>query len=201
MSDCNSEIYAANYNYHKINLLSNSVFARNSSIIKLYNDVAIVLFAIICILFSLQLDTAAPLESKLIPVKLNVNEFLQYYPSYQHITTNSPVIPVGIKKMSSPDGTKDFVIVNLTSPKTPYEEVRSDIIVIQNGKKECLLTIGGFKNLYVDWITEEILKIDNWPGPGNSLRLTELIDVETGKVLFKSATRYDLPLPTNRSAN
>jgi hypothetical protein len=130
-------------------------------------------------------------------IKLNVNDFSQYYPSYNHITNGYLSVPKEVRRVSSPDGTKRFVVLDLTDSKTPYERTRSDIIVLDNDEQKWCMAASGFKNLYVDWITEEILKIEIYPGSGNSLKLTELINVETGEVLFKSAIRYQLPFPKN----
>jgi len=55
----------------------------------------------------------------------------------------------------------------------------------------------GYKNLNVDWVTDETLKIELWPGGGNSLKLVELYDVTAGKTLLRTATRYTAHTPTN----
>ena len=138
-------------------------------------------------------------EGKAQLYKLDPNDsvFVGFYPTYTSIVSNRVAIPSKPKHVGSPFGTREFVVINEGGPQIPYDKVRTQIIVLENGVQQWSVGVAGAKNLNVNWVTEEVLKVENWPGPGHSLVLIELINVETGKVLLRSATRLYRPFTYN----
>jgi hypothetical protein len=120
--------------------------------------------------------------------KLNPTNFVRHFPTYSMLNGKSITLPKEQKRSSSPQGTKELVIHQLTDQKTPYEDSRAEIIVMSASKPKWHLRIEGFKNLNADWVTEEVIKIEIWPG--RAVQLVELINIETGTVLFRSATGF-----------
>jgi hypothetical protein len=66
----------------------------------------------------------------------------------------------------------------------PYEEMKAHAVVFQAGHPRWQFDFTGFKNFDVDWIDEKVIKIVSWPG--TRVRVTELINVETGKIIYRS---------------
>jgi hypothetical protein len=92
----------------------------------------------------------------------------------------------GETHISTPIGSKAFSLVSLTdSTQTPYDEMKAQIVVFQDGRPQWQFDFIGFKNFDADWIDEKVIKIVSWPG--TRVRATELINVETGKIIYKSA--------------
>lgn len=86
----------------------------------------------------------------------------------------------------TPLGSKAFGLKWLTdSPPAPYEKMKAQIIIFQDGRPKYKFDFTGFKNFEVDWIDEKVLKIVSWPG--TRVRVTELINVETGEIIYRSA--------------
>jgi hypothetical protein len=92
----------------------------------------------------------------------------------------------GETRIATPFGSKAFSIESLTdSTKTPYEDMKAQVVVFQNGRPKYEFEFKGFKDFDADWIDEKLLKIVSWPG--TRVKVTELINVETGRVIYKSA--------------
>jgi len=86
----------------------------------------------------------------------------------------------------TPLGGKEFRVIPLTDPaKTPYEDRKVRIVVFQDGQPQCQFDFTGFKDFDADWIDEKVIKIVSWPG--TRARVTELVNVETGKIIYRSA--------------
>jgi len=95
-------------------------------------------------------------------------------------------LPDGETRVATPLGSKEFRVVLLTdSTKTPYEEMKARIVVFQDERPECQFDFTGFKDFDADWIDEKVLKIVSWPG--TRVKITELVNVETGKVVYRAA--------------
>jgi hypothetical protein len=130
-------------------------------------------------------------EEPVVRVQLDPKAFSRYYPRYSRIPAGqASAIPAAAQRVPGPDRDRSFVRVDLTGPTTPYDQARSDIIVFDKDMAKWRVAAAGFKNLDVDWVTNEVLKIELSPGAGNSLVLTELINVETGQVVYRAAIRY-----------
>ena len=85
----------------------------------------------------------------------------------------------------TPVGGKEFRVIPLTPTKTPYEDQKVRIIVFQHGQPKCQFDLTGLKSFDADWIDEKVIKMVFWPG--TRVRVTELITVENGKILSRSA--------------
>jgi hypothetical protein len=112
-------------------------------------------------------------------------EFSRYLPAFKPWDASAPVIPGKAEHVRSKFGTRDFVLIQLTDSKTPYEDTRAVIAIFEDGKPASYLRIKGFKNLNVEWVTEDVLKVDTWPG--RSLQIVELLDITNGLVLYTGA--------------
>ena len=157
-------------------------------------------------------------------VELNENEIVESYSGYRLITNHDIKLPVeqfavrgdlgwispaeskrlklseGKTSIPTPLGSKEFRLVLLTdSTKTPPEKMKARFVVFQDGRPKCQFEFNGFKSLDADWIDEKALRIVYWPG--TRVRVIELINVETGKIIYKSASGiYDhLESPSARS--
>ena len=136
--------------------------------------------------FSLQCGRSAEKPPKL--MKLKSADFAQYFPVYSVITNRVGKLAVNQKLVSSPHETKKFLLRELTDSKTPYEEKRAKVIIFEDNQPKWQLQVHGFKNLSADWVSEEVMKVEVWPG--RAVQLVELIQVEAGKVLYRSATGH-----------
>jgi hypothetical protein len=67
--------------------------------------------------------------------------------------------------------------------------MRADVSVFLGGERRWVISIVGFRNLEVDWVVEGVLKVVTWPG--RITRMTELIDVTSGGVLFRAVASFD----------
>lgn len=105
----------------------------------------------------------------------------------------------GKTRIPSPLGSRGFSLVSLTdSTKTSYDEMKVRVVVFEAGKPKCQFDFTGFKNFDAGWIDENVLKIVSWPG--TRVKVTELINVETGKVIYRSAEGvYDRLEPPSSS--
>jgi len=90
----------------------------------------------------------------------------------------------GETRIASPFGSKEFVLASL-SDATKVGEVKAQFVVFQDGKPKWRFDFIGFRDADADWIDEKTLKIVYWPG--TRVRVTELINVETGKIIYRSA--------------
>ncbi|MCI0348631.1 MAG: hypothetical protein L0Z53_04325 [Acidobacteriales bacterium] len=129
--------------------------------------------------------------------KLRSADFTAHYPVYS-VVSNQTVKPSSAeKRAATPLGTKELVVLRLTDQKTPYENSKAAIIILENSQAKWRLEVRGFKNLSADWVTEEVLKVEVWPG--RAVQLVELINIETGDILYRSATGHIFaPLPGDR---
>lgn len=112
-------------------------------------------------------------------------ELSRYLPAFKSWDASAPVIAGKAEHVRSKFGTRDFVLIQLTDSKTPYEDTRAVIAISEDGKPASYLMIKGFKNLNVEWVTEDVLKVDTWPG--RSLQIVELLDITNGRVLYAGA--------------
>jgi hypothetical protein len=105
----------------------------------------------------------------------------------------------GETRISTPLGSKAFSLISLTdSTQTPYEEMKAQIVVFQDGRLQWQFDFIGFKNFDADWIDEKVIKIVSWQG--TRVSVTELINVETGKIIYKSVEGfYDRLEPSSSS--
>jgi hypothetical protein len=104
----------------------------------------------------------------------------------------------GETHVSTPLGAREFRVIRLTDPtKTPYEDIKIRIVVFQDGQPQCQFDFTGYKDFDADWIDEKVIKIVFWPG--TRVRVVELVNVETGKVIYRSAAgiydRLESPSP------
>ncbi len=91
----------------------------------------------------------------------------------------------GKTRISSPLGSKEFGTTSITdSTRVPYEEMKAHIVVFKTGHPRWQFDFTSFRNLDVDWIDENVIKIVSWPG--TRVRVTELINIETGKIVYRS---------------
>jgi len=99
----------------------------------------------------------------------------------------------GVTQVSSPFGSKAYGILSLDdATKISPDEIVVHVVVFQNGQPKWTFDFKGFDNFDADWIDEKTLKIIYWPG--THAKATELIDVETGKVIYRSQYGiYDRP--------
>lgn len=129
---------------------------------------------------TLQIDPPAKLPS--------VAEFTRYFPVFKTWDASAPPIPRNAKHISTRFGLRDFVLIQLTDSKTPYENTKAVIAMSQDGKPASYLTLKGFKNLSADWVTEDVLKVETWPG--RAIQIVELIDVNDGKAVYTGAWNH-----------
>ncbi len=126
-----------------------------------------------------------PNEEDYVVVRQNVGEYLNQFPvrvKTQHINTNFYE-----SKKSTPQGSKELRLVYLTDPKsTPYEKMEAMIVVMVKETPIFDLKVTGFNDLDAEWIDEDLLKIDLWPG--RCVELIELFDTRNGRVLYRSST-------------
>lgn len=115
-------------------------------------------------------------------------EFSRYVPAFHAWNASAPKIPQDGKHVSTRFGLRDFVLIQLTDSKTPYEDTRAVIAISQAGKPASYLTIKGFKNLSAEWVTEDVLKVETWPG--RAIQIVQLIDINDGKVLYTGAWNH-----------
>ena len=99
----------------------------------------------------------------------------------------------GVTQVSSPFGSKAYGILSLDdATKISPDEIVVHVVVFQNGQPKWTFDFKGFDDFDADWIDEKTLKIIYWPG--THAKATELIDVETGKVIYRSQYGiYDRP--------
>ena len=99
----------------------------------------------------------------------------------------------GVTQVSSPFGSKAYGILSLDdSTKISPDEIVVHVVVFQNDRPKWTFDFKGFDDFDADWIDEKTLKIVYWPG--THAKATELIDVEAGKVIYKSQYGiYDEP--------
>ena len=99
----------------------------------------------------------------------------------------------GVTRVSSPFGSKTYGILSLgDATKISPDEIIVHVVVFQNDQPKWTFDFKGFDDFDADWIDEKTLKIVYWPG--THAKVTELIDVEAGKVIYKSQYGiYDWP--------
>ncbi len=143
--------------------------------------------------------------------EMNDNEFIESYSNYSTIT-NSDIkfqskdflvrsqlgwisadeskrlkLPEENSGIGTPLGSKKFRLMFLTDPtKTPPAEMKARFIIFQEGRPVYRFDFKNFRELDADWIDEKALKVVSWPG--TRVRIIELINVETGKIIYKSAS-------------
>jgi hypothetical protein len=119
--------------------------------------------------------------------QLDVREFTDNFPVV-HKSCSTGDGQVGSTEMVfTRQGARSFCIRELTdSMKVGSEDRRAEIIIYENKKVQSILDIKGFKApLEARWIGEEVLEVESWPG--RCVQLIELVNVTTGKVIYKSA--------------
>ncbi|HVU27683.1 MAG TPA: hypothetical protein VHG71_08100 [Verrucomicrobiae bacterium] len=92
----------------------------------------------------------------------------------------------GTTQISSPFGSKAYSVfwrgdVTKISP----DNIVLHVVVFQDCRPKYKFDFQGFADWDADWIDEKLLKIVYWPG--TRVRVTELINVETGKIIYRSA--------------
>jgi hypothetical protein len=123
------------------------------------------------------------------PVKEpSVAEYSRYLPVFKTWDASAPQIPHDANRVSTKFELRDFVLIQLTDSKTPYENTKAVIAISQGGKPASYLTINGFKNFAAEWTTEDVLKVETWPG--RAIQIVQLIDVNDGKVLYSGAWNH-----------
>jgi hypothetical protein len=127
-------------------------------------------------------------DAKLSPETFAIQTSLGWIPAAEYRRLK---LSKGETRISSPLNSKEFSLVSLTdSTKTSYDEMKAQVVVFQDGQPRWQFGFTGFKNFDADWIDEKALKIVSWPG--TRVRVTELINVETGKIIYRSVERvYD----------
>jgi hypothetical protein len=126
-------------------------------------------------------------DAKYVLIKEDVHEFAGNYPTNDKIINKYFKLQQNQKPVFTPLGSKECVIIYLTDyTNTPYEKMEAQIVISKNHLPKNSLNIKGFKNLDVEWIDEDVLKIESWPG--TSVQLIELINTENGHILYRSAT-------------
>jgi hypothetical protein len=92
----------------------------------------------------------------------------------------------GETRISSPLASKELATTSITdSAKVSHDKMKAHFVIFQAGHPRWQFDFTGFKNFDVDWIDEKVIKIVSWPG--TRARVTELINVETGKIIYRSA--------------
>ncbi len=72
---------------------------------------------------------------------------------------------------------------------TKYGTGKGDVVIFENNDPKWRLQApDDFKHFSAEWVTEDVIKIEVWPG--RIIQLIELINVETGEVLYRSATDF-----------
>lgn len=133
------------------------------------------------------------------PVKEpSVAEYSRYLPVFRTWDASAPQIPHNANRVSTKFGLRDLVLIQLTDSKTPYENTKAVIAISQGAKPASYLTIKGFKNLSAEWTTEDVLKVETWPG--RAIQIVELIDVNDGKVLYSGAWNHIYAGPPEANA-
>ena len=152
-------------------------------------------------------------------MQLNANDTTESYANYCAITNQDIQLPAdnfavqtklgwmsateysrlklsdGVTNVFTPLGSKEFRLMLLTdSTRTTYDEMKARIVVFQDRKPKYRFDFNRFKGFDADWIDERVLKIVSWPG--SRVRVTELVNVETGKIIYRSADGiYENPEP------
>jgi len=137
--------------------------------------------------FYLQWGWGAEKPPKL--VRLKPEEFAGYYPVYTVITNRNIKLPHGQKRIFSPQRTRQFLLSEWFDTTTKYGTGKGDVVIFENNDpKWHLQAPDDFKHFSAEWVTEDVIKIEVWPG--RIIQLIELINVETGEVLYRSATDF-----------
>jgi hypothetical protein len=179
---------------------------------------------ILCLALVLSGYPSSKADDRYALTELNTNEISEGYSNY-HVIANQRVklsaekfavrtelgwitsaeyerlkLCKGETRISTPLGSKAFSLMSLTdSTQTPYEEMKAQILVFQDGRPQWQFDFIGFKNFDADWIDEKIIKIVSWPR-GTRVSVTELVNVETGMIIYKSAEGfYDRLEPSSSS--
>jgi hypothetical protein len=121
-------------------------------------------------------------------VTLKPAEFEQCYPVHSVVTNQSRNLTQDQKPVSSPQKTRQFLLSEFFDNAKPYGEWRGEVLIFDDNKPKWRLQAHDFKHFRAEWVTEDIIKIEVWPG--RIVQLIELINVETGNVLYRSASQF-----------
>lgn len=115
-------------------------------------------------------------------------DFAGSYARFVTVTNMDETIPRKTTAIPTRHRSREFKLLQTPESSTPYEEAKATVFIQEGQKITARLEVSGFKNLDVQWVTEDVLKIEIWLGA--SLELIELIEVQTGRVLYRTATAH-----------
>jgi hypothetical protein len=151
------------------------------------------------ILFGFALGTVPQLafaqEVKQVAVKDVAGKYESFFAKYvKEAKKDFPELREGIK---SPRGCFQFILVKQPESDAPDKEQTARIFVFEDKTPLSQFEIRGTKNIVANWVSDELLSIEIWPG--KIICLTQIVNVGTGHSVLKSAVSY--PLRDERMTN
>jgi hypothetical protein len=116
--------------------------------------------------------------------KLDIKEFQKYVPTFK-LTDAVQIVKSNDGISRSQYGSFGFSLKTLTPELTPYENSHGEIFIYKSNKLIGHLAVAGYKNVSVAWVSEDILKVEVWPG--RAVQVVVLFNASTHEIIYTSA--------------
>lgn len=120
--------------------------------------------------------------------QIDSNSFTSNYPRISAVNDRNFEDSRFQQRIPTRYGTRAYSVAKRAGGTVPYEQAKASVLVFHGKQPVWELEIVGFKNFQVDWVTEDVLKVESWPT--STLQLVELINLKSGEVIYRSATRH-----------
>lgn len=92
------------------------------------------------------------------------------------------------KVVFSPHKTKKLYIKSTDPSVVPYNESKTTITVMTEDGPVSIVEVKAYKSFNVEWINEETIHIESWPG--RCIQIDEIIDVTNNTRIYSSAFNH-----------
>src|SRR5436309_1069543 len=104
-------------------------------------------------------------------LKLNPADFADSYPVYNIFTKRDGKLPQDKRPVFSPQKTREFLLSETFDTSKQYGEWKGKVIIFEASQPKWVLEAHDFKHFSAEWVTEDVIKIEVWPG-----RIVQLIE-------------------------
>ena len=122
------------------------------------------------------------------PVKTDIAPYSKYLSQIKDYDL-AETAAIGYDKIIySPLKTKKLYIKSTDPTVVPYEKSSTTISVFSANGPLSIIKFGGYKSYNLNWINEELLHLEIWPG--RCIELDEIINLNETKKIYSSAFNH-----------
>jgi len=123
-------------------------------------------------------------EENLEPIKTNHSEWKQYIPTIRSYDPKIDGIKDKLDYIFSQHRTRKYSIKESDLSKIPYNKSIALITIYDTKKPLSVIEIKSYKSYRLDWLNEELIHIQTWPG--RCVQLDEIINIKTKASIYSS---------------